>query len=113
MNINNSFHVSRLEPYKEGHPNQPQQEVPPLFVEGERQYIPERILDGTFDKASQQYMYLVHWEGHPDSEDTWEPYDEVKHLSVFKKFRNQHNNAPAMFPSNRTNRKKTTDSRKH
>ena len=113
MDINNSFHVSRLEPYKEGHPNQPQQEVPPVFVEGERQYIPERILDGTFDKASQQYMYLVHWEGYPDSEDTWEPYDEVKHLSVFKKFRNQHNNTPAMFPSNRTNRKKTTDSRKH
>jgi hypothetical protein len=44
MDINNSFHVSRLL----------------IFVESERRYIPEFILDGTFDEASQQYTYLVH-----------------------------------------------------
>lgn len=113
MDINNSFHVSRLEPFKLGHPNQPQQEVPPIFVQGERRYVPERILDGTFDDASQQYMYLVHWEGYPDSEDTWEPYEELKHLSLFRRFRTQHHNDPALFPRSRNVRKKTTNSRKH
>jgi hypothetical protein len=35
MDVTNTFHVSQLEPFKEGHPNQPQQEAPPTIVEGE------------------------------------------------------------------------------
>jgi hypothetical protein len=60
MDINNTFHVSKFEPYKQGHPNQPQQEAPPIIVEGERQYVPEGILDGTFDNECRRYLYLVH-----------------------------------------------------
>jgi hypothetical protein len=112
IDINNSFHVSRLEPYREGHPNQPQQEIPPIFVEGERQYVPERILDGTFDEESQRYLYLVHWEGYPDSENTWEPFEELEHLTVFKRFRTQHKDSPDMFPASRSARKKNKNSRK-
>ena len=98
MEINNSFHISRLEPFKEGHPDQPQQEMPPIFVKGERVYIPEKILDGGFEDSSGGYVYLVHWEGYPDSEDTWEPYEELKHLKIFKKFQSQNKHRPEMFP---------------
>ncbi|KAJ9115310.1 hypothetical protein QFC20_001178 [Naganishia adeliensis] len=35
MEINNSFHISRLEPFQEGHPGQVQQEPPPIIIEGE------------------------------------------------------------------------------
>jgi hypothetical protein len=36
MDVNNTFHVSKLEPFKEGHPGQPQQESPEIIIEGER-----------------------------------------------------------------------------
>ena len=112
MDINNTFHVSRFEPYKQGHPNQPQQEAPPIIVEGERQYVPERILDGTFDDETQRYIYLVHWEGYPDSEDTWEPIDELEHLTIFKKFRKERANSPDMFPSTKSTKSKNKSQRK-
>jgi hypothetical protein len=51
-----------------GHLNQPPQEVPPIFVK-----LPGRILGGSFDEASQQYVFLVNWESYPDSEDTGKP----------------------------------------
>jgi hypothetical protein len=110
MEINNSFHVSRLEPFKEGHPGQPQQEMPPIIVEGERVYIPEKILDGGYEESSQGYVYLVHWEGYPDSENSWEPYQEVKHLRIFKKFQSDHKDSPEMFPP-KTPPKKTKPQR--
>jgi hypothetical protein len=98
MDVNDTFHISKLERYNEGHPNQTQQEPPPIIVEGERRYVPERILDGKYDDSTNQYMYLVHWEGYPDSEDTWEPYEELKHLTAFKKFRLAKNDSPSLFP---------------
>jgi hypothetical protein len=112
MDINNFFHVSRFEPYKQGHPNQPQQEAPPIIVEGERQYVPERILDGTFDEDTQRFMYLVHWEGYPDSEDTWEPIDELEHLTIFKRFRKEHATSPDMFPPARSTKPKSKTRRR-
>jgi hypothetical protein len=102
MDVNNTFHVSKLEPFKEGHPGQPQQESPEIIIEGERRYIPERILDGGLDTSTNRYMYLVHWEGYPDSEDTWEPYEELKHLTAFNRFHKAHKHQRDMFPSSRT-----------
>jgi hypothetical protein len=98
MEINNSFHISRLEPFKEGHANQPQQEMPRIVIQGEREYIPERILDGGYEESTNRFVYLVHWEGYPDSEDTWEPYEELKHLKIFKKFQSDRKDSPEMFP---------------
>lgn len=97
MELNDSFHISRLEPFREGHPGQVQQEPPPIIDEGKRQYVPERILDGGVEEPSGQYVYLVHWEGYPDSENSWEPYDEIKHLRMFKKFQSAHQDSPEMF----------------
>jgi hypothetical protein len=33
IGISNTFHVSRFEPHKKGHPNQPQKDAPPIFLE--------------------------------------------------------------------------------
>ena len=30
--------------------------------------------------------FLVHWEGFEDAEDTWEPYEGIKHLDAFKSY---------------------------
>jgi hypothetical protein len=109
MEINNSFHISQLEPFKEGHPGQTQQEPPPIIASGEQQYVPERILDGRLNQETQHYKYLVHWEGYPDSEDTWEPYDELRHLKVFKRFHRDNKDKHDIFPSkigNPSSRKK-------
>lgn len=99
MEINNSFHISQLEPFNEGQPGQVQQEPPPILVSGEQQYVPERILNGRFNEDTNQYEYLVHWEGYPDSEDTWEPFDELNHLKVFKRFLRDNRDNPSIFPS--------------
>jgi hypothetical protein len=113
MDINNSFHISKLERFNEGHPDQPQQEPPPIVVEGERRYVPERILKGTYDSSSNQHMYLVHWEGYPDSEDTWEPYEELKDLTVFKKFRTANSKSAERFPPSRKQLQPQKKSKKH
>ena len=72
------FHVSHLVPYRKntvlGRVPQP---PPPVEVDGEEEYEVEGIRDmrrrGRADPPV--YEYLVHWEGYPDSEDTWEPAD--------------------------------------
>lgn len=100
MEINNTFHVSNLEPFHEGHPGQLQQDAPPIIVSGERHYVPERILQANFNEETNTHEYLVHWEGYPDSDDTWEPYEELKHLKVFKKFHKSNKHLPNLFPTN-------------
>jgi hypothetical protein len=72
-------------------------------VEGECQYVTERILDGTFDEGTQRYKYLAHWEVYPDFEDTL----ELEHLTVFKRFRKLHVDSPKMFPPTKTSKHKT------
>lgn len=37
---------------------------------------------GTHSRTRSTLKFLIHWVDSPDSEDTWEPYDNVKHLQV-------------------------------
>ena len=48
-----------------------------------REYVVEKIVAhrGSPKKKSKM-TFRVHWEGWPDSEDTWEPYSTVKDLAA-------------------------------
>jgi len=78
------FHVSLLHPAKPAIPGQRQEPTAPVLIADEPEYVVEQVLDSIQDHDG--YFYLVHWEGYPDSEDTWEPYDFLKDVEAFKEF---------------------------
>lgn len=72
MRINNSFHVSLLEPYAanpfEGRMPDP---PPPVEVEGEDEFEVKEILDCRRNRG--RLEYLVRWLGYLPDEDSWQP----------------------------------------
>ncbi len=99
--IHNVFHVSLLEKdsSKQGEVSQSLENME--FDEGDaHDYVVAGVVDsavfepGEDGKAGGLY-YQVHWEGYPDSEDTWEPYEGVSHLrKLLGKFHKEHPNKP-------------------
>jgi hypothetical protein len=70
MKIHNIFHVDLLLPYKETEAYGPAyMRPPPDLIEGEEEYEIELIRD--MRKRGQQKQYLVHWQGYPNSDDSW------------------------------------------
>ena len=88
--IHNVFHVNLLE-------RDPTNGNPPLDMEVDkegREYIAEAVRDnrvfkeGEMDKNSPTGLYyLVHWKDLPESENTWKPASQIRHLKkVVRKF---------------------------
>jgi hypothetical protein len=75
--IHNMFHVSRLKPYyvDDGQfPGRAQiNRPPPELVDGEEEYIVERILDHRVRRhgRASRIEYLVKWLGYTDSDNQW------------------------------------------
>jgi len=84
QHIHPVFHVSLLCPAKPAIPGQRQKPAAPVLIGDELEYMVERVLDSIRDRDG--YFYLIHWEGYPDTEDTWEPYDFLKDMEAFKEF---------------------------
>src|SRR6202021_1665667 len=74
------FHETFLSPYQEttipGRVNPP---PPPIEVEGEEEYVVDRIIDARLWRGPKQY--LVQWEGYSPSENTWEPERHLTHAT--------------------------------
>lgn len=70
------------------------------FDEGDiHEYVVAKIVDSKVFEPSEGktggLYYQVHWEGYPDSEDTWEPFEGVSHLrKLLGKFHENHPNKP-------------------
>jgi hypothetical protein len=81
MKIHPVFHVTLLDPYQESNiPGRAQVPAPPVIIEEEIEYEVEAILDSKISRR--RSMYLVKWKGYPDSENTWEPANNVKNASL-------------------------------
>ena len=72
MRIHPVFHASRLMPYTGSKQRAP---PGPTIVDGNDEWDVEKIMDSRVKDG--QLEYLVHWEGYPHEEDTWEPVDNV------------------------------------
>ena len=130
--IHDVFHVSLLEPSKEGerastHPAEPKYEAGDIEIEedGEDEYTVEGILDSKVfdtDKAPDQpqgndygLFYLVKWEDYDESESTWEPASHVKHLrGTLRAFHREYPDKPdgSKLDHKKTRRPATTASKR-
>lgn len=74
MRVHPVFHISLLKPYREAEADDRPAVRPPPIV-GDDVYEAERISNRrtVMVNGRQQTQYLVHWQGYPDSEATWEP----------------------------------------
>jgi len=81
------FHISLLEPAYENEFKGRNIPTPkPIILNGEKEYKVESILDSK--KFYNKIKYLIHWKGYDDSENSWEPFENLhcnKFLAEFYK----------------------------
>ena len=72
------FHIDLLTPYRETAMHGPNYQRPsPELVNGEEEYVVEKILDSRLFGRGRQLQYLVKWEGYPDSDNQWVDKDDI------------------------------------
>ena len=87
--------MDRLRPAKSAAvvPNHSFPEPPPIVVDEEDEYEVEAILNAKMIRR--KFKYLVKWKGYPDSENSWEPLENIKNASeAIAKFHQKHPEAP-------------------
>jgi Chromo (CHRromatin Organisation MOdifier) domain len=79
--IHNVFHALLLHPYHETREKEPNFTwPPPKLIGGEEEYEVETIRNHQCQGQSKQLQYLIKWKGYPESDNTWEPADQVHML---------------------------------
>ena len=72
------FHASLLSPYIETDAHGPNySRLPPDLIGGEEFYEVEQIHNHRRHGRSRMLQYLIKWKGSPESDNTWEPADQV------------------------------------
>ena len=72
------FHASLLSPYVETDAHGPNySRPPPDLIGGEEFYEVEQIRGHRRHGHSRMLQYLIKWKGSPESDNTWEPADQV------------------------------------
>jgi hypothetical protein len=94
MKIHPVFHVSLLEPFHHSTiRTQPPEPVIPEIIDGEEEWPVEKILDSR--KRYRKLQYLVKWKGYPDTDNSWEPYENVKNCEqLLQDFHTKHPHKP-------------------
>lgn len=74
------FHVSQLKQHI-GNPSTVIPHLPPFSATSDLHIVPQWLIDYRWVRTGWQFIneVLVHWEGLPASDATWEPYDDLKH----------------------------------
>ena len=89
-NIHNVFHASLLSPYHETTAHGPNfSRPPPDLIKGEEEYEVERIISHRRHGRSRTLQYLIKWKGYPESDNTWEPHDQVHAPELLKTYHRQ------------------------
>ena len=95
------FHVDRLRPAKQATVI-PSREAPkplPVIVEEEKEYEVEEILDSRLSRR--KFQYLVKWKGYDETENSWEPVDNVQNApEAIAEFYWKHPQAPRRVAAN-------------
>ena len=83
--IHDVFHASLLSPYQETAAHGPNfSRPPPDLINGEEEYEVERIVNHQRHGRARQLQYLIKWKGYPESDNTWEPADQVHAPELIK-----------------------------
>src|SRR6266576_3665841 len=86
-NIHNVFHASLLSPYHETPQHGPNYSWPPPdLIDGEEEYVVEKIVNHQRHRRSRTLQYLVKWEGYPESDNMWEPAGQVHAPGCVKEY---------------------------
>src|SRR6266436_7320116 len=85
--IHDVFHASLLSPYHETNAHGPNfTRPPPDLIEGEEEYEVERIVAHRRFGRSKRPQYLIKWKGYPESDNSWEPADQVHAPDLLKRY---------------------------
>src|SRR5579863_9554700 len=90
-NIHPVFHASLLTPYVETDSHGPNySRPPPDLIAGEAEYEVEQIRSHRRHGRRKQLQYLLKWKGYPESDNTWEPADQVHAPDLIKAYYQRH-----------------------
>src|SRR5579863_1773064 len=90
-NIHPVFHASLLTPYVETDSHGPNYSRPsPDLISGEAEYEVEQIRSHRRHGRRKQLQYLLKWKGYPESDNTWEPADQVHAPDLVKAYHRRH-----------------------
>src|SRR5579863_4578043 len=90
-NIHPVFHASLLTPYIETDSHGPNySRPPPDLISGEAEYEVEQIRNHRCHGQQKQLQYLLKWKGYPESDNTWEPADQVHAPDLIKAYHQRH-----------------------
>src|SRR6266403_1469975 len=85
--IHDVFHASLLNPYHETNAHGPNfTRPPPDLIEGEEEYEVEQIVAHRVFRRSKRLQYLIKWKGYPESDNSWEPADQVHAPDLVKHY---------------------------
>src|SRR6266404_4005387 len=85
--IHNVFHASLLTPYYETTAHGPNfTRPPPDLIDREEEYKVEWIIAHRQFGRSKRLQYLIKWKGYPESDNTWEPADQVHAPELIKHY---------------------------
>src|SRR6266478_3988983 len=85
--IHNVFHTSLLNPYRETKAHGPNFTCPPPdLIKGEEEYEVEWIVAHRTFGQSKRLQYLIKWKGYPESDNSWEPADQMHAPDLVKRY---------------------------
>src|SRR5229473_889303 len=85
--IHDVFHASLLLPYQENAVHGPNfSQPPPDLIQGTEEYEVEHLINHRCHGKSQTLQYFVKWKGYPESNNTWEPAQNIHAPDLLKKY---------------------------
>ena len=85
--IHNIFHAFLLSPYHETPAFGPNfSHPPPDLIGGEEECEVEQILNHRCYRRSRRLQYFIKWKGYPESNNTWEPANQVHASNLIKAY---------------------------
>jgi len=86
-NIHDVFHASLLSPYHETKAHGMNfSRPPPDLIKGKNEYEVERIVNHRRYRRTRGLQYLVKWKGYPESDNTWEPKEQLHAPRLIKAY---------------------------